>query len=721
MIGSSPSYYEEVPANEALREASEPAAKGEADAVDILPFQALGGRRFEILTYLMLLDPLPPVGVTVSLVKASGDQGRDVITHANGKLKSVIQCKALESPLSRPALVRELMKLAVYDSKQSFIPRDGIDYEIWAPGGLTGPAQKLIQEWPNSLTEEEAKAAFHSNKEDYKALGDVKWEDCAEYVLIEFPLRTNLIPRDGLRLSFELRNKQRLFAHFFQVNVVFNREDVKTSLSEMGIRPAFDEDILRVLKDIEGFDKDKRTFLGPHVFGLSLQHFALMDRNEVKLFMEAALQPYSTIHKVLLSSLQRYVEKKTTELRDSVSFASPNFPYLVLRVLHIRMVSRVSRNLSPKTVNVRPSIDDDDVELSVCAERIITKFWDEFGTVTKAYDPSQHARGSDPEYRARIAAHARLGAETRDAFENAMRNDFSSHIEAIAAIDDEILGLIPQRVMVLTDTTLPFDRPDALMRMAENFRLLETLKADASKEPTKGEDVPSRGLPVLEAVTWSPVDYRDGALFRGYSFALTFRGSNFSNQAEFAHRRKGEAHREDGSDIFWRKPNLLVANYAEVSMGGAGTEAPLNWYGYEFAIRNSPDQCSDWITFEYPFDMRAVHQELEAAISEGRKAREEGKLDVAELNLRKAWVFADRLFGSDDTRAKQLFRERESNLDELLLSKLRYRVGDTVRIRMGDRSGTQGVVRKIQVRHKFAYEIEDAPGNVSSVSDEQLD
>jgi len=721
MNGSSPSYYEEVSANEALREANEPATKAEAGAVDILPFQALGGRRFEILTYLMLLEPPPPVGVTVSLVKTSGDQGRDVVTHANGKLKSVIQCKALETPLSRPALVRELMKLAVYDSKQSFIPKDGIDYEIWAPSGFTAPAHKLIQEWPNSLTEEEAKAAFQSNKEDYKALGDVTWKDCAEHVLIEFPLRTNLVPRDGLRLTFELRNKQRLFAHFFQINVVFNREDVKASLSEMGIRPAFDEDILRILKDIESFDKDARTFLGPHVFGLSLQHFALMDRNEVKLFMEAALQPYSTIHKVLLSSLQRYVEKKTTELRDSVSFTSPNFPYLVMRVLHIRMVSRVSRNLSPKAVNVRPSINDDDIGISVCAERIITEFWDEFEIATKAYDPSQHSLGSDPEYRARIAAHARLGAETRNAFENAMRIDFSNHLGAITAIDDEILGLIPQRVMVLTDTSLPFDRPDALMRMAENFRLLEALEAAASKESTRGEAASSRGLPVLETVTWSPVDYRDGALFRGYSFALTFRGSNFSNQAEFAHRRKGKAHREDGSDIFWHKPNLLVANYAEVSTGSAGTEAPLSWYGYEFAIRNSPDQCSDWISFEYPFDMRAVHLELEAAISAGRQAREEGKLDVAELNLRKAWVFSDRLFGSDDTRAKQLFREREHNLDELLLSKLRYRIGDTVRIRMGDRTEAQGVIRKIRVRHKFAYEIEDAAGNLFSVSDEQLD
>jgi hypothetical protein len=76
MIGSSPSYYEEVPANEALREVSESAAKAEAGAVDILPFQALGGRRFEILTYLMLLDPPPPVGV---LAQCRITTGADVV------------------------------------------------------------------------------------------------------------------------------------------------------------------------------------------------------------------------------------------------------------------------------------------------------------------------------------------------------------------------------------------------------------------------------------------------------------------------------------------------------------------------------------------------------------------------------------------------------------------------------------------------------------------
>jgi hypothetical protein len=107
-----------------------------------------------------------------------------------------------------------------------------------------------------------------------------------------------------------------------------------------------------------------------------------MDKDELKTFMEAAMKPYSAVQQVLLSSLARYVQDRTMKLRDSVQFSSPNFPYLVMRVLHHRMVSRVSQNFSPIAVNVRPPLNDDEVLLHECAEGIINKFWDEFELVT---------------------------------------------------------------------------------------------------------------------------------------------------------------------------------------------------------------------------------------------------------------------------------------------------------------------------------------------------
>jgi hypothetical protein len=191
--------------------------------------------------------------------------------------------------------------------------------------------------------------------------------------------------------------------------------------------------------------------------------------------------------------------------------------------------------------------------------------------------------------------------------------------------------------------------------------------------------------------------------------------------AQIAYRRKGELGQKDESNYFWRKPNLLVANYAEISTGGGETESSLSWRGYEFCIRNSASECSEWVEFEYPFDYDALNQEFDNAINDGNRAREGGDFENAEANLRKAWVFADRLFGSSDQRAKQLFQEREKNLDDLMLSRLRYRIGDQVRIRSGEQSGRSGIVRKLRLRHKFAYEIEDPGGALFSASDEQIE
>jgi hypothetical protein len=50
-----------------------------------------------------------------------------------------------------------------------------------------------------------------------------------------------------------------------------------------------------------------------------------------------------------------------------------------------------------------------------------------------------------------------------------MRDDFSRHLKAIAVIDEEVLSLVRKRVMVLIDTTLPFDRPEAVMRLAREL------------------------------------------------------------------------------------------------------------------------------------------------------------------------------------------------------------------------------------------------------------
>jgi hypothetical protein len=61
---------------------------------DELPFSVLGGRRFEILGYLLEIDDADEIE-TVTLVRASGDKSRDILVHQNGTLARIIQCKNL--------------------------------------------------------------------------------------------------------------------------------------------------------------------------------------------------------------------------------------------------------------------------------------------------------------------------------------------------------------------------------------------------------------------------------------------------------------------------------------------------------------------------------------------------------------------------------------------------------------------------------------------------
>jgi hypothetical protein len=143
---STPSFYEEIPAPELTAEANQDASLPKAYSADLLPFHLLGGRRFEILAYLYFRDAPPEENAAVTLVKSSGDKGRDVLIHSNGSLRTVIQCKALEGALSRPALVRELVKLALFNRLEHFLPKAGIEYQIWAPGGLSEPASTLVAE-----------------------------------------------------------------------------------------------------------------------------------------------------------------------------------------------------------------------------------------------------------------------------------------------------------------------------------------------------------------------------------------------------------------------------------------------------------------------------------------------------------------------------------------------------------------------------------------------
>ncbi len=186
---------------------------------DRLPFLQLGGRGFEILTYL-LKQAEEPKGAVLTLVKASRDAGRDVLIHIGGKLRVVIQCKNLENRFSQPALLEELAKFVLYDYTERYIPEDGITYEFWVPGGLTDQADRWLAEFPNSLTDEELHKAFDRVVSANKTLSTLEWVEVGAYLKATLTQRIRLNRHESVSLTRKVKSgPDGLYEDFFQVTV----------------------------------------------------------------------------------------------------------------------------------------------------------------------------------------------------------------------------------------------------------------------------------------------------------------------------------------------------------------------------------------------------------------------------------------------------------------------------------------------------------------------
>jgi hypothetical protein len=240
-----PDFYEIVADSEiAANEVTELERLPDPDGETTLPFTPLGGPWFEILTYYLLSgDPLNPQAKVI-LVKSTGDQGRDVLVYVDAKLQTIVQCKNLSTPLDKPRLLRELVKLALHDLMTPFIPDSGVKYEIWAPGGLYQPAEQLLAVWQTQLTEDDVQTAFHAVTNEYEKLKEFKWDDAKERLLTT--LRTKIEPWRQLNLDVarRVRNNHDLYVRYFavtsvmpatQVEAYFRQRDAKeeSTRSEM--------------------------------------------------------------------------------------------------------------------------------------------------------------------------------------------------------------------------------------------------------------------------------------------------------------------------------------------------------------------------------------------------------------------------------------------------------------------------------------------------------
>jgi hypothetical protein len=219
----------------------------------------------------------------------------------------------------------------------------------------------------------------------------------------------------------------------------------------------------------------------------------------------------------------------------------------------------------------------------------------------------------------------------------------------------------------------------------------------------RGFHVGPRKEPVLESVTWSPLPYNEADLHRGYKAGLIFKGHGFSPGIVIGSRNPREPLLN--GHISWRTPTIYFGDYMEVSSNEDALESPLGYRYVEFCVRNPLGQESAWIGFTYEFDDALLTTVMRESVTEGRRLVAINQPAEAVDKLRKAMVFAKNLLGHDSDETIAITKEWNDAINAAALARLRFRVGDRVRIIEGEFAGQEGEITDLALRHLHAYSV----------------
>jgi len=293
---------------------------------DALPFEQIEDRRFEVLTYRVQCADLDDRGHRVRLMQGSGERGRDVLIYDDtGRLKRIVQCKNYRDRITRPLLVRELLKLAFHAHLDpTIIDATTIGYELWCPGGLTEPAAKLVDTWPRGWTEELLGPEAVKVLRNYAAFDEINWGNAKGFVTDRFAQQVKVVHLDRTTITARVRKHADIYAAFFEGKLVMEKEHVEVVFEDvlrrvMGDQARYlqDADARHILDRITSFPQDERlVFNNAMVMGLRAELVARFRRDEYEAFAKHMIQGLYGLVQVVMSACARIQGDIVREFRS---------------------------------------------------------------------------------------------------------------------------------------------------------------------------------------------------------------------------------------------------------------------------------------------------------------------------------------------------------------------------------------------------------------------
>lgn len=344
-----------------------------------IPYNALGGRNFEILVFRLFEKEVPKVyedsEVKVCLMEGVGDQGRDVSFVINGHVDGVVQCKNWKEKFSKPLLIKEIIKTSLFMKLGGELQYFN-NYWIVAPEGCTSDAKNLIRNFSSLIKQEKIEDLFNQVTGEYETFKGLSYENEAEDLLTVLgKIQVSEITR--IELDSLLEESPKVKKMYFKLNSIIdcetNQKMIEDALNRFGLRIFTDVDLNILKENIENIPEEYRTrLLGFDVFGLPQKMFGTNSADELD-FFQSAVNLWSKLSKMVTNKINEEINDLVYS-RITIPLVHSNkvhphsvffcAPYIIKCTIFV-----INENSMP--ISVYGPINRDDVEKE-CKERIVS-------------------------------------------------------------------------------------------------------------------------------------------------------------------------------------------------------------------------------------------------------------------------------------------------------------------------------------------------------------
>lgn len=199
------------------------------------PIEKLEPEQFEILLYLLFKGGLNSDKYNrinehdnTYLLKPVKDRGRDVTLFLDGKCIANIQCKRYNSSITKPNLIKEVLKFILYTilDKTLIGKKTGFQYIFATTDDLTDPAQSLIEDFGNNIKSDPKIESFIQEVMKAKAFKDLKFEGKKDEV-IDKASKLDFVHLNKVDINELIEKDDEVKSTFFKLKTIIINERIE--------------------------------------------------------------------------------------------------------------------------------------------------------------------------------------------------------------------------------------------------------------------------------------------------------------------------------------------------------------------------------------------------------------------------------------------------------------------------------------------------------------